>query len=91
MPVVIGSVQPVQPVHPFRQIPIIKVVRSPLRSAGVFFFLVCFYLIEFLVGHPGQVGPLQQNQALLASNLRSGAWTPWTDLLPPALMAAARN
>ena len=46
------------------------------------FLVVSFYLIGFLVGHPGQVGPLQQNQALLASNLRSGAWTPWTGLLP---------
>ena len=83
MPVVIGSVQPVQPVHPFRQILIIGgAAAAQCRRGGAVFFLVCFYLIGFLVGHPGQVGPLQQNQALLPSNLRSVGWTPWTDLLP---------
>jgi hypothetical protein len=87
MPVVIGSVQPVQPVHPFRQILIIGgAAAAQCRRGGAVFFLVCFYLIGFLVGHPGQVGPLQQNQALLASNQRSVPWTPWTDLVPPSAM-----
>ena len=64
----------------FRQIPIMGVgPRCAVQEGALSSFLVCFYLIGFLVGHPGQVGPLQQNQALLASNLRSGAWTRWTD------------
>jgi hypothetical protein len=93
MPVTIGSVQGVQPVQPFRQILIIG-GGTPLRSAGggaVLFWFVNFYLIEFLVGHPGQVGPLQQNQALLASNQRSVPWTPWTDLVPTGADGYARN
>ena len=83
MPVVIGSVQPVQPVQPFRQILIIGVdAAAQCRRGRCAFLVVSFYLIEFLVGHPGQVGRLQQNQALLASNLRSVPWTGWTDLVP---------
>src|SRR5205814_2073043 len=50
MPVVIGSVQAVQPVRTFRQIPIIEVVSTPLHNAGGLVLLFLSFLFAWIFG-----------------------------------------
>jgi hypothetical protein len=51
----------------------------------------CFHQFIFLVGHPGQPGPTQENKALLASSLPFLPWTGWTGGSPLMRLRASEG